>query len=233
MITGGNTGLGYHTAEELTRRGASSVILACRSIARGEEAAAQIKKLTGSNNVQVIPLDLGSFQSIHNFAQIIKEKFPNIDCLVCNAGIWVPMEKQVKTEDGLEGHVGINHLGHFLLTNLLIGNVQRVVVVSSGLMLSGKIDLEDSRQFLDGRKIHDGDHVPKHAPIGYCDSKLMNAVFARELASRHAVMLQSKIKLAHAGKFSVSRNWKSFVLDQAGARRNWLETLGCHGSKRF
>lgn len=112
---------------------------------RGEEAAAQISKLTGSNNVQVIPLDLASFQSIRDFAQAVKDKYETIDCLVCNAGIWVPMEKQVKTEDGLEAHVGINHMGHFLLTNLLIGHVKRVVVVSSGLMLSGKIDLDDSR----------------------------------------------------------------------------------------
>ena len=47
--------------------------------------------------------------------------------------------------------------------------------------------MDDSRQFIDGRKIEDGERVPKHAPIGYCDSKLMNAIFARELASRHKV----------------------------------------------
>ena len=49
------------------------------------------------------------------------------------------------------------------------------------------VDMDDSQQFIDGRKIHDGERVPKHAPIGYCDSKLMNAIFARELADRHKV----------------------------------------------
>ena len=97
------------------------------------------------------------------------------------------MNQNAQTEDHLEMNTGVNHLGHFLLTNLLISNLKRVVVVSSGLMMSGKIDMDDSRQFIDGRKPKEGEKGPKHAPIGYCDSKLMNAVFARELAERHQV----------------------------------------------
>ena len=54
-------------------------------------------------------------------------------------------------------------------------------------MIFFSVDMDDSQQFIDGRKIHDGERVPKHAPIGYCDSKLMNAIFARELADRHKV----------------------------------------------
>lgn len=156
---------------------------------RGNEAADKIKNSTGHPNVQVLQLDLANLENIKNFASEIKEKFPKIDTLVCNAGVWFPMEENKKTDDNLEIHTGVNHLGHFLLTNLLIGQLNRVVVVSSGLMMSGKIDLDDSRQFIEGRRIPEGERKPKHAPIGYCDSKLMNAIFARELAIRHKVLI--------------------------------------------
>jgi len=185
LVTGGNTGLGYHAAEEFARRGAESIILACRNLSKGTEAAEKIKSLTGHQNVQVIQLDLANLENIRKFATEIQEKFSKIDCLVCNAGVWLPMDQKSQTDDGFEMNVGVNHLGHFLLTNLLIGQVKRVVIVSSGLMMSGKVDMDDSQQFIDGLKIHDGERVPKHAPIGYCDSKLMNAIFARELADRH------------------------------------------------
>jgi len=140
---------------------------------------------TGTSNVEVVQLDLANIENIQKFAEDIKERISEIDCLVCNAGVWYPMDLQAKTDDGFEANVGVNHLGHFLLTNLLLGKVKRVVIVSSGLMMSGKVDVEDSRQFIDGRKVQEGERVPKHAPLGYCDSKLMNAIFARDLAQRH------------------------------------------------
>jgi len=185
VITGGNTGLGFHAAEDFARRGAGSVILACRSTTRGNEAAIKIRETTGFQNIEVLQLDLANLENVKNFSQTLKEKYSSIDCLVCNAGVWFPMDQNAKTEDNLEINTGVNHLGHFLLTNLLISNLKRVVIVSSGLMMSGKIDMDDSRQFIDGRKPKEGEKVPKHTPIGYCDSKLMNSVFARELAERH------------------------------------------------
>ena len=94
--------------------------------------------LTGHQNVQVIQLDLANLENIRKFATEIQEKFSKIDCLVCNAGVWLPMDQKSQTDDGFEMNVGVNHLGHFLLTNLLIGQVKRVVIVSSGLMMSGK-----------------------------------------------------------------------------------------------
>jgi len=185
LVTGGTTGLGYHAAEEFARRGAEKVIIACRNMEKGNEAAEKIKSLTGHENVYVLQLDLGKLENIRAFVAELAVRFPPIDCLVCNAGVWFPMDQKAKTKDGFEMNVGVNHLGHFLLTNLLISKVKRVVLVSSGLMMSGKVDVDDSRQFIEGRKIQEGERVPKHAPIGYCDSKLMNAIFARELASRH------------------------------------------------
>ena len=166
MITGANTGLGYHAAEDFARRGAASIIFACRNLSRGQEAANKIKEATGNPNLHVYQLDLANLQSIKTFAQDVKEKVDKIDCLVCNAGVWFPMNLEAKTDDNLEMNVGVNHLGHFLLTNLLMGKVERVVIVSSGLMMSGKVDLDDSRQFMEGRRIREGDSVPKHAPVG-------------------------------------------------------------------
>ena len=189
VVTGGNTGLGYYAAEEFARRGATSIILACRSLSRGNEAAERIRETTGLENVEVLQLDLANMDNIRTFSQNLLEKYPTIDCLVCNAGVWFPMNQGAKTDDQFEANVGVNHLGHFLLTNLLVNNVKKVVLVSSGLMMSGKIDMDDSRQFIDGRKPKEGEKVPKHAPIGYCDSKLMNAVFARELAQKHPVSI--------------------------------------------
>ena len=138
VITGGNTGLGFHAAEDFARRGAGSVILACRSTTRGNEAAIKIRETTGFQNIEVLQLDLANLENVRNFSQTLKEKYSSIDCLVCNAGVWFPMDQKTQMEDGLEVNVGVNHLGHFLLTNLLIGKVQRVVIVSSGLMMHGK-----------------------------------------------------------------------------------------------
>ena len=138
LVTGGNTGLGYHAAEEFARRGAEKVILACRNTEKGNEAAEKIKSLTGHENVYVLQLDLANLENIRNFVSELEVRFPPIDSLVCNAGVWFPMDQGAKTDDGFEMNVGVNHLGHFLLTNLLISKIKRVVLVSSGLMMSGK-----------------------------------------------------------------------------------------------
>lgn len=185
VVTGANTGLGYKTAEDLALRGASSVVLACRNLSKGTEAAMKIKESTGNQNVECLMLDLSSLENIRHFAHTIKQKFGQIDILVCNAGVWIPMNMGAKTEDNFEAHVGTNHLGHFLLTNLLLSHgLQRIVVVSSGLMMHGVVDVDDSRQFLEGRKLKPTDKVPSHAPVGYCDSKLMNGLFVSHLAKR-------------------------------------------------
>jgi NAD(P)-dependent dehydrogenase (short-subunit alcohol dehydrogenase family) len=130
--------LGFKAAEDFSRRGAASVILACRNLSKGTEAASKIRDSTGNDNVEVVKLDLSSLEAVRTFSQQLQERYPKIDCLVCNAGVWFTMDQEEKTQDGLEAHVGVNHLAHFLLTNLLIDKVARVVIVSSGLMLSGK-----------------------------------------------------------------------------------------------
>lgn len=188
IITGGNTGLGAEAAEDLARRGAT-LILACRNFDNTRETIKYIRAKTGNNDVHYMHLDLGSLQSVREFAREVLAAHPQIHTLVCNAGVWVPMEQRSKTKDGFEIHAGVNHLGHFLLTSLLLERLvesapSRVVVVSSGLMNQGQLDFEINDHFVAGRQPDPTKKSRGHAPIGYCDSKLMNALFVKELAVR-------------------------------------------------
>jgi len=183
VITGGNTGLGYWAALELARRGPQAIILACRNVVAGSEAAKKISAATGHKNVTCMLLDLASLESVRTFATELKQNYSRLDTLVCNAGVWMPMQKKSKTADGFELHAGVNHLGHFLFVNLLRdhGN-PRIVVVSSGLSGSGQVTTENMEDLLyTGRFDGKG---PSFAPSGYCDSKLMNVMFVKELIRR-------------------------------------------------
>lgn len=117
IITGANTGMGKQTALELARREAR-VILACRNAQTGEKASREISRLTG--NVQVVfqQLDLASFSSIREFAAAVLREERRIDVLVNNAGVFMmPLRR---SQDGVEMHLAVNYLGHFLLTQLLL-----------------------------------------------------------------------------------------------------------------
>ncbi|KAI8485323.1 retinol dehydrogenase 12-like [Branchiostoma floridae x Branchiostoma belcheri] len=175
IITGANTGIGKETARDLAARGAR-VILACRDLTKAETAASEIRKSTGNGNVVIEQLDLASLASVRNFATIINEREPKVNILINNAGVgatpkWV-------TEDGFVLQFGTNHLGHFLLTNLLLDKLKnsapsRVVIVSSVMHEWGKIDFDDIS------------YEKSYSPIGsYCQSKLANVLFMRELARR-------------------------------------------------
>ena len=122
IITGSNTGIGKETAKELAKRGAR-IIMACRNIKEGIKAADEIKQTTENDNVVVKVLDLASFKSIRNFADNINSYEERIDILVNNAGVFLC--PQSKTEDGFEMHFGVNYLGHFLLTLLLVKKIKK------------------------------------------------------------------------------------------------------------
>lgn len=190
VVTGANTGIGFEAAKEFSRRGAATVILACRDIKRGSEAATRIRDATGNSHVECHSLNLASLKSIRSFANEFNSQYEKLDILVCNAGVWIPMERGEKTEDGFEMHFGVNHLGHFLLTNLLMEKLTaakgKVIAVSSQLMTNGKINMEDEDFVYQGRK---ADKIPdpkqrSFAPTGYSDTKLMNALFAKSLAQK-------------------------------------------------
>ena len=126
-------GIGKETALDLAKRGAR-VILACRDLSKAIEAADFIRKQTGNGNVFVEILDLASLESVRQFSKKINKQEERIDILVNNAGIMAC--PKWNTKDGFEMQFGTNHLGHFLLTNLLLDKIKesgtaRIVNVSS------------------------------------------------------------------------------------------------------
>ncbi|CAB4037309.1 Hypothetical predicted protein [Paramuricea clavata] len=175
LITGGNTGLGKATALTLAQKGAR-VILACRSLKRGDKAASEIRSQVENAQVAVYFLDLSSLNSVRKFVQDFVRTENGLHILINNAGIYgCP---HWKSEDGYEMQFAVNHLGHFLLTNLLMDTLaqsapSRVLVVTSSLHKRGTIEFDD----LSGDK----DYKPRKA---YAQSKLANLLFAHELNKR-------------------------------------------------
>ncbi|XP_065887759.1 retinol dehydrogenase 13-like [Dysidea avara] len=176
IITGANTGIGKETAIDLAKRNAK-VILACRDVERGKQAEKEIKRASKSDEVSFKQVDLASFASIKKFAAEILEEESRIDILINNAGImrcpyW-------KTEDGFEMQFGVNHLGHFLLTNLLLDRIKespasRIVVVSSRAHTRAK-----------GINFDDINSENSYDPgVAYAQSKLANNLFTLALSKR-------------------------------------------------
>ncbi|GAA1123285.1 SDR family NAD(P)-dependent oxidoreductase [Kribbella jejuensis] len=184
VVTGASAGLGLETARALAAHGAT-VVLACRDTTKGEAAA---RTLTGTK-ARVVELDLASLTSVREAAEIIGSTCPSLDLLVNNAGVMqVPFQR---TEDGFELTFGINHLGHFALTGLLLPQLlrtsgSRVVTVTSNAHRRGDLDLDPA-----------GEYEPGAA---YDRSKLANLLFAYELHRRLQASGSSTASLAaHPG----------------------------------
>ena len=175
LITGGNTGIGLGTAKHIASEG-HRVVLACRNLKKAEEAKQAVLKQTPTAEVLIYSLDLASFESIHAFAKQFLKDFPSFDALINNAGVF-PVKQQF-TADGFEQQWGVNYLGHFLLTHLLLPGLQntadaRIVHLSSIMHNLGKIDFDSFK----GEKRYSG--------VGaYGQSKLGNLLFSNALASR-------------------------------------------------
>ncbi|XP_028563122.2 dehydrogenase/reductase SDR family member 13 isoform X1 [Podarcis muralis] len=175
LITGGNTGIGKATALDLARRGAR-VILACRDRGRGESAVYDIRRESGNNDVLFMSLDLASFKSVRAFAAAFLSSEPRLDILINNAGVG----SGSRSEDGFNLVFQVNHLSHFLLTHLLLERMKqcapsRVVVVASKAHQTGKIDFQNIHKPVEG-------HLAGFQ--SYCNSKLANILYTRELANR-------------------------------------------------
>lgn len=198
IVTGANTGIGYHTALELARHHAH-VIVACRSSSKGQDAVSRIQQVTGNKQVHYLPLDLSSLASVRSFAQAFQATKLPLHMLILNAGIMKSPGAQfigqnmtygfALTHDGFEAHIGVNHVGHFYLTQLLRDSLvasapSRVVAVSSvaeeGAYPSEGIRFETwkpvNREQAIAMRYEDG--------VAYGQSKLANALFAKELAER-------------------------------------------------
>ena len=178
VVTGANTGLGYHTAAALAQAGAH-VVLAVRDLEKGNLALARIVAAQPDADVTLQELDLSSLTSVRAAAAALRKAYPRIDLLINNAGVmWTP--KQL-TADGFELQFGTNHLGHFALTGLLLKNLlpvrgSRVVTVSStGHRIRAAIHFDDLQWE------HRYDRV-----AAYGQSKLANLLFTYELQRRLA-----------------------------------------------
>lgn len=144
VVTGANTGLGFETARALAEHGAR-VVLACRDRSRAEDAARRITERSPGTSIDCVELDLADLSSVRAAAATIRSRFDRIDLLINNAGV---TGLTGRTEDGFEIQFGINHLGHFALTGLLIDRIvaaaaARVVTVSSIGHRFGRIDAAD------------------------------------------------------------------------------------------
>ncbi|KAF7261814.1 hypothetical protein EG68_00928 [Paragonimus skrjabini miyazakii] len=201
VVTGANTGIGLVTAAELARRGCT-VIMACRSRERAQAAKKQILENYGQSNPKsttlhvadecvtkflspvtseqlvIEQLDLGSLKSVREFAARITSAYPNIHYLINNAGL--ALANYETTEDGFEKTIGVNYLGPFLLTYLLLPNLKlaapfsRIINVSSLVHYWGSLCKPDL-------------HIPKAVydlTRAYRQSKLANVMHARELSRR-------------------------------------------------
>ena len=176
LVTGANSGLGLETARALAARGAT-VLLACRSLAKAEQAREELLSAAASTGaLDLLPLDLADLASVTAAAGTVAERYGRLDLLINNAGV-MGLPRSL-TRDGFERQFGINHLGHFALTQALLPLLRgqpdaRVVTVTSGAQYFGRIGFDD----LQGERRYDRWQA-------YGQSKLANVMFALELQQR-------------------------------------------------
>lgn len=207
IVTGANSGSGFATAKQLAEQGAT-VVGACRRVNAGEEAFAAEQNLRGK--VDILRLDLASLASVRDFVDAFLAKYDRLDGLVNNAGLAFGQEGQ-KTEDGFDLQFGVNHLGHFLLTELLLDTLKasapsRIVNVSSvahaGMTgIYGEIDFNDL-------------HFEKkefNTAQAYANSKFANVLYSVNLAQR--------LEDTGVTAFSVHPGWIRSNLAPAGPVR--------------
>lgn len=186
LITGANSGLGLESARALVARGAT-VIAGCRD----EERARAALQLPGPGSVDVRKLDLADLSSVREFAAQVSADYPGINVLMNNAGVMAIPRSE--TADGFEQQLGVNHLGHFALTGLLLDRVLdtggRVVTVSSSAHRMGTMNFED---------LHSRRKYQRWTAYG--QSKLANLLFTLELQKRLTAADASTLALtAHPG----------------------------------
>ncbi|WP_132059142.1 oxidoreductase [Halorussus amylolyticus] len=176
VVTGANSGVGFEASRALASEGAH-VVMACRSVERGDDAAARIRDDDPRGSVEVSELDLADLSSVESFAEGFEADHDELHVLCNNAGVMAIPRSE--TEDGFETQFGVNHLGHFALTGHLLDSLRetpgeaRVVTQSSGVHERGDINFDD---------LH-GEHSYDEWGA-YAQSKLANVLFAYELQRR-------------------------------------------------
>ncbi|MEU6889827.1 oxidoreductase [Streptomyces viridosporus] len=214
LVTGASRGIGLETARVLASRGAH-VILACRSTERAREAASSI-----GGSTRAVRLDLASLESVRRAADEVRRRYGRLDLLVNNAGVMLPPYR--RTADGFEVHFGVNHLGHFALTGLLLDLLtvapgSRIVTVASLAHRAGPggFDTKRARSATGWRSV-----------AAYGRSKLANLLFARALQRRLAAAGTDTVSLAAHPGLSTTGLWHgdlpALLRPVASAGLRWL-----------
>lgn len=205
IVTGANTGLGYEAALGLSKTG-MTVILACRDLKKARLAMSRLKRESINADVDIMKIDLSSLASVRNFVEEFLSKYERLDLLINNAGIMMPPYSV--SEDGLESQMAANYFGHFLLTGLLLGILEktpnsRTIMLASLAHKSGKINFKDLQS------------AKKYNRWGaYAQSKLACLMYSYELQRRlSAKNMQTIAIAAHPGVSAsdLSRNLPDFV----------------------
>jgi len=210
LITGANSGLGLQAAKVLSSKGAR-VVMTARNLKSGNEAISMIRKKNADAKLDLMQLDLSDFASIHQFSQEFHHKYKRLDVLINNAGVMFPAKREL-TKQKFEVQFGTNHLGHFLLTGLLLDILKttpnsRIAIQSSGQHKAkmGKPDIHfDDLNFDKGYNKY----------MAYSQSKLANLLFAYELDRQlKANKINITVVAAHPGytKTNLIRHTGFFV----------------------
>ncbi|AOZ92937.1 SDR family NAD(P)-dependent oxidoreductase [Paenibacillus crassostreae] len=193
IITGGNSGLGYECAKQIAKHEKNyHVVIACRNATKAKIAVDSLIQETNNINITSLELDLSSLESIRDFVSKYSQMdYPPLYALVCNAGVQF-IDKTHYTKDGFEATFGVNHLGHFLLANRLLGQITqsgRIVLVSSGTHDPLKKTGMPAPAFVDPQMIAYPDQTNSNENMSlmgrrhYTTSKLCNLYFTYELAN--------------------------------------------------
>jgi NAD(P)-dependent dehydrogenase (short-subunit alcohol dehydrogenase family) len=210
LITGANSGIGKETTRALAKKGAT-IIMACRNLEKAEPVCEMIQTESGNPNIEVMKLDLASLKSIRNFTQKFSARYQKLNVLINNAGVFCM--KREETEEGFEKTIGVNHLGHFLLTYELLPILEkipeaRIINVGSDAHFSGDLDLNDlhfKRRKYSGFK-------------AYASSRLATVFFTQELAER-VKEKDITVNSLHPGHVDTN------MWDLWGAQRRWYHLL--------
>jgi protochlorophyllide reductase len=200
VITGASSGVGLYAAKALAARG-WHVVMACRNLAKAEKAAQEVG--IAPENHTILPIDLGSLESVRQFVEKFRSLGQPLDALVCNAAIYMPLIKEpLRSPEGYELSMATNHLGHFLLCNLLLEDLKksdfsdrRLVILGTVTHnpdeLGGKIPPRPDLGNFEGFAVGFQDPIAmadakKFEPVkAYKDSKVCNVLTMRELDRRY------------------------------------------------